>query len=134
MTEIATVNKHGKRKTETKMTMRHSENGRRVKKEVCKEDDNESEHAKNALRVALPAIMALVGPPITSAEAAVIDTETMFGVAIVDAVGQHPNNMDHQPNQHHSNDSRTKFLGRFIPSFMIVSHYHDSRGDKAKNN
>ncbi len=40
MTEIVTVNKHGKRKTETKMTMMHLDNGRRVKKEVCKEDDN----------------------------------------------------------------------------------------------
>ncbi len=58
---------------------------------------------------------------------AVIDTKNLFGVAITDAAGQYPHNLDYYPNHHGGNSSRwcrTEFLfnlGRFIPPIMLVS-------------
>ncbi len=153
VTETVTVDDHGKRKTEIETTVRHLDEGGRVetKKEVRHEDGggngNESTHAPKAPRVAPsaptfgpPAIVAPAGPPITPPEVAVIDTETLFGVAITDAAGQHPDDVDYQPNQRGGDGSgwrRTEFLfrlGRFIPPFMLVSQYYDSRGAEAKRN
>mmetsp|Transcript_3705 Transcript_3705/g.8326 ORF Transcript_3705/g.8326 Transcript_3705/m.8326 type:complete len:595 (+) Transcript_3705:114-1898(+) len=155
VTETVTVDDNGKRKTETETTVRHLDDGGRVetKKEVHAEDGDdvgngdELKNSSRAPRVAPsapmfgpPAIVAPAGPPTSPPEVAVIDTETLFGVAITDAAGQHPDDVDYQPNQRGGDGSgwrRTEFLfrlGRFIPPFMLVSQYYDSRGAEAKRN
>ncbi len=109
MTKTVTMNDCRKRKMETKTTMRHLDNNKRVKmkKDTCKEDGNKLEHATKDPRVVLlaPAMMVPEETHITSTEMAVINTMTLFGVVITNVAGQHPSDVDYQPNKHGMSDS-----------------------------
>ncbi len=97
-----------------------------TKKAVCMENSKQSKNGTRAPRVA-PLALKFGTPTIVALTVAVIDTKNLFGVAITDAAGQYPHNLDYYPNHHGGNSSRwcrTEFLfnlGRFIPPIMLVS-------------
>lgn len=154
VTETTIVDADGKRRTEAETTVRHLDEGGRVetkkvvhteggdKKNTANKTDsgnnkgempNRPMVAPSAPGFTHPLVVATADANSTPFEVAVIDTETLFGVAITDSEGEGPDDANYQPSRRGKSNSgwrKTEFLfrlGRFIPPFMVVSQYYENK-------